>query len=182
MTPNEFSHVFEADKLGPHPKKIHIEANTAHCTALSERFNLTDMAYLKGHVILERVKGKKIHAAFHAQTQITQNCVVTFKPVQTTLDLVFERFYEPSAKLDSPVKEIDIDSEDTNEVDPIIEGKIDLAEALCEELGLDIDPHPRVKGSQFNEFGVGPDITEEEIQTTNPFAVLAGLNQTEPKK
>lgn len=182
MTSSDFNSPFDVDKLGPHPKKIHFEASEAERKMLCARFELLDMLSFKASVLLQRIKGKRIQAHYTGQVQITQQCVITFKDVQSTLNFDFIRLYEPEVKNAVQDKEIDVDSQSTDEVDLIVEGKIDLLDALCEELGLDIDPHPRVEGIQFNEFGVGPEITEEEVQENNPFSVLAGLNQTKTKK
>ena len=175
MTTTEFSHPFSVDKLGPNPKKIHLEATTDEIEELCTRFDLLGMDYLKGHVILKRLSGKKIECRFEASSKITQECVITFKPVTNTINLTFQRVYDGALNQEKDEKEIEIDVDASDELDPIIDGVIDLAAAVSEELGLEIDPFPRADDTDFTEYGAGPDITEEEVQANNPFAVLADL-------
>ena len=55
-----FSHPFQVDKLGPNPKRIHLEANNDELRELEKRFDLKQMSFLKGEAILKRLSGQKI--------------------------------------------------------------------------------------------------------------------------
>ncbi|SCA55131.1 conserved hypothetical protein [Candidatus Terasakiella magnetica] len=175
MSENEFTHPFAVDKLGPNPKRIHIDATEQERAALSERFDLDEMTIFKSQAVLQRLSGKKIECRYEGHCEIIQQCVVTFKPVKTGIDLAFTRVYDSSFKHQDDEKEVEIDIDATDELDPIIDGVIDLADALAEELGLEIDPYPRADGIAYTEIGVGPEITEEEIKSNNPFSVLAEI-------
>ncbi len=175
MTETEFNVPFQADKLGPNPKRIHLEATADELAALSHRFGLQSMDFLKGEVMMQRLSGKKIECRFKASAKITQQCVVTFKPISSQINLEFTRIYDENLKGDHFEKEIEIDIEATEELDPIVDGVIDLGAAVSEELGLEIDPFPRADGTDYTEFGIGPEITEEEVKQNNPFSVLAEL-------
>ncbi|MDV7338647.1 DUF177 domain-containing protein [Terasakiella sp. A23] len=175
MSAIDFTVPFQVDKLGPNPKRIHLDATADEIEALRERFDLQTMNFLKGQVMLQRLQGKKIECRFEVDTEVTQQCVVTFKPVTTRISLEFTRIYDETLKGDVDEKEVEIDIEATEELDPIIDGVIDLGAAVSEELGLEIDPFPRAEGTEFKEFGVGPEITKEEVQESNPFSVLADL-------
>ncbi|WP_135077794.1 DUF177 domain-containing protein [Terasakiella sp. SH-1] len=175
MSDIDFSHPFAVDKLGPNPKKIHLKATQEECQALSERFNLTEMIFLKVEAVLQRLSGKKIECRFTGACQIEQECVVTFKPIETLIELEFTRLYDSSLARQNDEKEVEIDIESTDELDPIIDGVIDLGNAVAEELGLEIDLYPRADGTAYTEYGAGPEITEEEIESNNPFAVLAEM-------
>ena len=91
------------------------------------------------------------------------------------MSLDFQRIYDGSLKHKTEEKEIEIHIDDTEELDPIIDGVIDIGSAVSEELGLEIDPFPRADGTDYTDFGVGPEITEEEVQSSTPFAALAEL-------
>ena len=173
----DFTLTFQVDKLGPNPKRIHINTSEAERDALKDRFELQSMDELAGQVMLRRLGGKKIEAHYQINARMTQQCVVTFKPIETALNLDFTRIYDESLKADQVEKEVEIDIESTEELDPIIEGVIDLGAAVSEELGLEIDPFPRAEGTDYTDIGVGPDITEEEVQENNPFSVLAKLKK-----
>jgi len=135
------------------------------------------MDFLKGEIILKRLSGQKIEYKVTAKTKITQKCVVSLKPVRSSIDVSFRRVYGSASVRENQGKEIIIDIDATDELDPIVEGLIDLAEVLAEELGLEIDLFPRAESTDFSDFGVGPDITENEIQKKNPFAVLKDLKK-----
>jgi len=175
MDKQDFSFAFQVDKLGPNPKRIHIEATDEELTELKERFDLKSLDFFKGTVILKRLPRQKIEAIYEAKAKITQECVVTFKPVKNLINLEFQRIYEPLSKSPRDKKEVEIDIESTEDLDPIIDGVIDLGAALAEELGLEIDPFPRADDTNYGDYSVGPEITEEEIESSNPFAVLADL-------
>ncbi|NVK18020.1 MAG: DUF177 domain-containing protein [Methylocystaceae bacterium] len=174
---HDFSMPFQVDKLGPNPKKLHITPSDEDLKALAMRFELQSLDELSGQVMLQRLSGKRIECKFEVKATFTQQCVVTFKPISTTLELGFTRLYDESLKADHIEKEVEIDMEATEELDPIIEGVIDLGAAVSEELGLEIDPFPRAEGTDYTEIGIGPDITEEEVQENNPFSVLAKLKK-----
>ncbi len=177
MTEQDFSRPFQVDKLGPNPKKIHIQADETELKALKKRFSLDEIVNFEGEVMLHRLSGKKIEVRFQAQAHITQECVVTFKPVETDIKLEFVRIYDSSLATENEEKEIEIDIESSEELDPIIDGMIDLGQALAEELGLEVPSFPRADNTEFQEFGIGPEITQEEVNSSNPFSVLAKLKQ-----
>lgn len=181
MNTQDFTYIFQVDKLGPNPKKIHIEANGDELSALKERFDLKNIAFFKGTATLKRLSGKKIACDFQAQAKITQECVATFAPIETVINLDFQRIYDSSITPLDKEKEVEIEIDATEELDPIIDGVIDLGAAMAEELGLEIDPFPRADGTAYTELGVGPEITEEEIESNNPFAVLAELKNKSDK-
>lgn len=175
MHEKDFNVPFQIDKLGPNPKRIHLNADEDEREALCARFDLQSMEYFKGEAMLKRLSGKKIECHYQMQAKITQQCVVTFKPIVSEVNLDFQRIYDGSLKHKAEEKEIEIYIDDTEELDPIIDGVIDLGSAVSEELGLEIDPFPRADGTDYTDFGVGPEITEEEVQSSTPFAALAEL-------
>jgi uncharacterized metal-binding protein YceD (DUF177 family) len=172
-----FLRPIQVDILGPNPKRIKIDANSDELRELEERFDLKQMDFLTGEAILKRISGQKIECKITAKAKITQICVVSLKPVVSAIDVSFRRVYGSASERKSQSSEIIIDIDADDELEPILDGVIDIAEALTEELGLEIDPFPRAEGSDFSDFGVGPDITEDEVQALNPFAALSGLKK-----
>ncbi len=175
MTHPDFTHPFEIDKLGPNPKRIHLTPSNDELKGLCERFDLQEMTSFVGEAVLRRLSGQKIEIKYQASTRFKQECVVTFKPVDKELELAFTRVYDASKKKRQVEKEVEIDIDDTDDLDPVIDGVIDLAADVTEEFGLELDPFPRADGADFEDYGIGPDITEKEVRSANPFAVLEGL-------
>lgn len=173
----EFSIPFKVDELGPNPKKIHFDASEKERADLSLRFGLVSMSYLKGTVELKRLSGKKIELKAAASTKIVQTCVVSLKPITSKLDVSFRRVYGSPQVNQNHSEEVVLDLEQADDLDPIIGGIIEIGEAISEELGLEIDPFPRADGIEFDEFGVGPELTQDEVKVKNPFAALADLKK-----
>ena len=181
MSEHEFTYPFQIDKLGPNPKRLHVEASPEDIDFLCAMFELNSMSFFKGQVVLERLSGKKIEGKFSFSTKFIQECVVTGKDVITPLSVEFSRIYDQSIALHDQESEIDIDIESDEEIDPIIDGTIDIAAAMIEELGLEVNPFPRLDESEFEDYGIGPEITEEEVKSNNPFAVLEKIKNKSEK-
>ena len=141
MSAHEFTHPFQVDKLGPNPKKLHVEANADDLKALCERFELQAMTYFKGNVVLERLSGKKIEGKFEVSTEVTQECVVTFKPLVNKINLEFSRIYDSSLAKQDDEKEIEIADpqlavfNQQDEITPLFNEKINIGVSLTSSVG-----------------------------------------------
>ena len=112
-----------------------------------------------------------LDASFRAE--LVQTCVVTLEPFSAPVEGAFERVYAPGSA-EEPAEE-ELGEEDPP--DAIIDGVIDIGEAVAEQLALELDPFPRAPGVVFEGFSVGEG--GDEASPANPFAVLAKLK--EPK-
>jgi uncharacterized metal-binding protein YceD (DUF177 family) len=101
---------------------------------------------------------------------VRQNCVVTLEPFENRIEeRIAVKFEPPSdAEKRTPHAE-EIVGEDPPE--PLIDGKLDLAEVVAEFLTLSINPYPRKPGAVFAQPGGGAAAEDRD----SPFAALAKL-------
>ena len=59
------------------------------------------------------------------------------------------------------------------EIDPIVDGHVDLGEVVAETLALELDPYPRQPGEAFAEVGDASEVPDPA--PPSPFAVLTRL-------
>jgi uncharacterized metal-binding protein YceD (DUF177 family) len=96
------------------------------------------------------------------QATVTQTCVVSLEDFDALVQEVFQvRFVPVGAESD------DIDPDSDDEI-PFEGNTIDLGEAAAEQLGLALDPYPRMPGVEMPEIADEPD--------PHPFAALRRLN------
>ncbi len=174
----EFSRIVLAETLDEGGSSLDIEADESERSLLAERFGLAGIKTLTGAVRLtpkEEGALVRLEGAFRAE--IVQTCVVSHEPVEATLEGIFERLYDTSPK---PAEEkddgnIEIDAEDPPEAAP--EGKIDVGEAVAEQLALEIDPFPRNPVLSFADYSTDPEDGEKTESRGSPFAALAKLRK-----
>jgi uncharacterized metal-binding protein YceD (DUF177 family) len=103
--------------------------------------------------------------------QITQTCVVTLDPVESTLEETFDVWFWPPQDLPEP-RGGALDIEEEAEPQPIVAGRIDVGAAVFEHLAAAIDPYPRKEGAALD--WQGP-VDAAEGKPASPFAVLASI-------
>ena len=96
------------------------------------------------------------------RAKVTQTCVVSLDDFDAPVEEVFQvRFVPVGQETD------DMDPESDDEI-PFEGNVIDLGEAVAEQLGLALDPYPRMPGVEM------PAVEDEPEQ--HPFAALRRLN------
>jgi uncharacterized metal-binding protein YceD (DUF177 family) len=102
---------------------------------------------------------------------VGQTCVVTLEPVDSEVVEAFDIVYKPAP---GPVAGEDLEiSARTEEVEPLIDGTIDLGAIATEFLFLGIDPYPRKPGAVFEPPSSGE-------PAGGAFAALAALKKKPP--
>ena len=171
---SEFSNILLAEALGETAKFVRLEANAVERAALAGRFELVSIESLVGDLIIERIKGSElIRVRGRMSAEIQQFCVISGETVSGNLvESVDERF-GPS---DETGIEIEIAFEEENTPEPIIDGRIDLAEIIAQYLGVAIDPYPRAPGAKILQ--QYQDEEEKILETRkHPFEVLSSLQR-----
>ncbi|HEY1722346.1 MAG TPA: DUF177 domain-containing protein [Magnetospirillaceae bacterium] len=171
--PPEFPRPIAVDQLKDREKHFVIEADEAERKALAKRFGILGIDTLKAHLTLKPLAGNMVRLAGRVEAQVHQACVVTLVDVPAKIEEEFERVYSPDAKPpsdDLDDMEFDLDAEEPP--DPLVDGIIDIGEAVAEEVALALDPYPRAPGAVFDR----PEEGEPE-QRQNPFAALAKLKK-----
>jgi len=157
-----------------------LNPDAAQREALAGHLELTALGRLVAQVtIMPKAGGVEATGWFEAD--LTQECVITLKPLSATLRGEFHRdFAHPNPRKaagkhaekdeDAPAEGLIDPDEDVP--DPIMDGTIDLGALVAEELSLHVDPYPRAPGATFLPLDTekGP-----EEAPSGPFAALAGL-------
>ncbi len=163
MIPPELHRPISLDRIGATGLDITVEAKPPECAALAERMRIPAVHALTCVFHLIRESRDLVAARGHLRARVTQTCVVSLDDFETVVEEVFQvRFVPAGDETD------DIDPEAEDEI-PFEGNVIDLGEAAAEQLGLALDPYPRMPGAELPEAGA-----EAE---THPFASLAGLRR-----
>jgi hypothetical protein len=113
-----------------------------------------------------------LHVTGTVSATVGQNCVVTLEPIESDIDEAVDLVFQPAADNGASV-DIGLDM-DRPEIEPLIDGVVDLGALATEFLILGVDPYPRTPGAVFE----APPASEP---FAGPFAGLAAL-QKKPQK
>ena len=161
MTP-EFHRPVSLDRIGSLGLDYTVEAKPAECAALAERMQIPSVLALSCVFHLIREGRDIVLARGVLSARVTQTCVITLEEFDSPVEEVFQIRFVPSGE-----ESDDIDPESDDEI-PFEGNAIDLGEAAAEQLGLALDPYPRMPGVELPEV--------EEDPEPHPFAALRRLN------
>jgi uncharacterized metal-binding protein YceD (DUF177 family) len=148
-----------------------IEATSGERDNLARRVGVVSVDHLSADLRLIRLMGAIIRLEGRLTAEITQSCVVTLAPVHSRIAVAVDRRYGPAEALaDADTEDIPFEEDDLPEV--LVDGVIDLGEAVSEQLALEIDPFPRAEGAEFPGYSTGPEPAEK---AKSPFAALEDL-------
>lgn len=148
-----------------------IEATADECRALAGRLGVLAVESLAADLEVTRQIGSIVHVRGRFEADITQACVVTLTPLHAHITAVIDRRYGPAEVVGEADAE-DVPPDDDEIPDLMVDGVIDLGEAVAEQLALEIDPFPRAEGAEFSGYSCGPDRPGE---AANPFSALESL-------
>ena len=153
------------DRIGPAGQDVTVEATPAECAALADRMQVPAVHALTCRFHLVREDRDHVIARGHLRARITQTCIVSLEDFETDVEDVFQVTFVPAGE---ETDEIDPEADD----DLPYEGNtIDLGEAAAEQLGLAIDPYPRMPGAEL------PEADTDDEQPPHPFAALGALRK-----
>jgi uncharacterized metal-binding protein YceD (DUF177 family) len=158
----EFHRPLPLDRIGPHGLDLTVEANPAECSALAARMNLPAVLALSCVFHLIRQAGDVVLARGVLRARVRQTCVISLDEFDAPVEEIFQVRFVPSGE-----ETDDIDPESDDEI-PFDDNLIDLGGAAAEQLGLALDPYPRMLGVEMPQ-------TEDEREP-HPFAALRRLN------
>ena len=194
MSEQEFSYFIDSSDIGSTPVSINVPVPADKAAILSKRLGLHSINSLSADLVLERNPVNKticIKGIIHAD--IHQKCIVTTDPAHEIIEDEFEAWFsDPNSavsfvkakrermsrkeKNDQPVME------ETDDPEPIVDGKIDVGELIVQHLSLSLNPYPRLDGAQYKGKGDGALGEAPEGTYDNPFAALKDWKINEAKK
>jgi uncharacterized metal-binding protein YceD (DUF177 family) len=158
----EFHRPLSLDRIGAHGLDMTVEATASECAALAVRMNLPAVLSVSCVFHLIRESRDKILARGVLHARITQTCVISLEDFDVLLEEGFQVRFVPAGE-----ESDDIDPESDDEI-PFGGNIIDPGEAAAEQLGLALDPYPRMPGVEM------PAV--EDDPEPHPFAALRKLN------
>jgi uncharacterized metal-binding protein YceD (DUF177 family) len=158
----EFYRPLALDRIGPSGLDITVEAAPPECSALAERMQIPAVLALSCAFHLVREGRDRVLARGVLRARVTQTCVITLDEFDPEVEEVFQVCFVPSGE-----ESDDVDPDADDEI-PFEGNAIDLGEAAAEQLGLALDPYPRMPGVEM------PPVEEEPDE--HPFAALRRLN------
>lgn len=175
----EFSHTVAVSDIPESGLDMAFEASGSERAVLARRLGLEALEAFNAHAKLTRWRGDgvKLDACFKAS--VIQLCVVTLEPVAETIEQRFIRRYLPAERLERETgrrsgSEVIVDAElEEDEPEPLPGARIDVGDAVAEELALAVDPYPRKAGVVFETPPEGSDSGAQSRE--NPFVALKKL-------
>jgi hypothetical protein len=160
LTDLELCRPVSLSKIGPQGFDVTISATPGECARLAARMDVPTIRSLECTFRLVREDdGVSVFALGRLRAHLTRICVVSAEEFETAVTEEFEiRFVPAGIMRDDP---------DPNEVDeiPYETNTIDLGEAAAEQLGLALDPYPRMDGAVVPDF--------EGVENQTQFSTLA---------
>jgi hypothetical protein len=161
----EFSHLVDAARIGDAESVYRIAADTGERAALAQRFDLLGLDRLEAEVRLKRLGGGLFRLTAALSAAAVQACVVTAEPVASTVTEQFSLLYGAV----EAEREIILDGE-AEPIEPLIDGKIDIGEAVAQQLSLALDPFPRAPDADSPAAAAGNEPADDPMAT--PFGGL----------
>ncbi|HEY5207988.1 MAG TPA: DUF177 domain-containing protein [Stellaceae bacterium] len=137
MTGAAFSRSVDVARLGAGEARYDLSANPTERAVLAQRFDLVALHRFEAHVTLRRVPGGMVRLEASLSADLVQADVVTLDPVPGHVEDEFALLFADEAD-DAGVIDPNADP-----IEPLIDGRIDIAEAVAQQLSLAIDPYPR---------------------------------------
>jgi uncharacterized metal-binding protein YceD (DUF177 family) len=137
MSGGEFSRPIDVARLGGAETHYDLAANETERAALAKRFTLISLDRFEAHVTLRRILGGVVRLNATLSADLVQTDVVTLDPVPGHVEDEFTLLFATET---GDAGALDPDAE---LVEPLVDGRIDIAEAVAQQLSLAIDPYPR---------------------------------------
>lgn len=153
-------------------RQVTLSADAHAREAVAAMADLRELLRLDATFDIVRSGAAGLHVTGTVSATVGQTCVVTLEPIESEINEAVDLLFQPSAG-DRASAGMSLDA-DEPEIEPLIEGVIDLGGLATEFLILGIDPYPRKQGAVFE----APSTSEP---FAGPFAGLAAL-QKKPQK
>ena len=168
MTTPELSRPISLSKIRPTGLDVEVRATQEECSAVAARMGLPAIRSLVCHFRLSpEDDGVSVLARGRLHAFVTRVCVVSAEDFETLVEDEFEIRFVPAG-----TERQDVDPNQPDEI-PYEPDTIDLGEATSEQLGLALDPYPRMDGAVIPDF--------EDNENAGHFSVLSkrfGSGQT----
>ncbi len=163
-------------EVPPMGRTVVIEADETARAALAAACDVVSVEAFRAELKVAPWSGKGWSVTGRVVARLTQSCVVTLEPVETTVDEAVAVKLVPAAELAAylepagPDGAIDLDASSADVPDGIDGDTIDVGAIAYEHFALGIDPYPRRPGAVFEPEAAG---VADPAEHLSPFAALA---------
>jgi uncharacterized metal-binding protein YceD (DUF177 family) len=171
----EFSRPLDVQRIRREEEMFEIAAKPAERAALASRFGLQALDRLAAVVRVQRIPGGLIRLQAELDADVAQACVLTLEPVPAKLAESFTLLYSE----DRERSEVTLDGA-AEPVEPVVDGVIDMGEAVAQQLSLALDPFPRAPNAPQPSLETAPEAPP--APTNSPFQALAALRSKNDSK
>jgi uncharacterized metal-binding protein YceD (DUF177 family) len=149
------------------------EATPEELARIAQALDLIACAGLNVDYTIAPTVGGHYRLSGRLRAEVSQACVVTLEPIDTTIEEAFEAVFWPQEHMPAPESgELVVDDEPERE--PIVAGQIAVGRVVFESLAATIDPFPRKPDAVLDWQSPNP-ADAPGGKAENPFAVLANL-------
>lgn len=180
---NEWSHLLPVDTIGDKPLRLKIAPDEQEKIDLARRLHVDELKDLSASITVSPVQGGVIHVTGRFSADVGQTCVVTLEPMESHLEEDFEGWFSDQAQMVSFAKvkkeketqkahaEVEI-LDESEDPEPVVNGKIDLGELVAQYLALAINRYPHKEGVAYETGDDNPQVLKADGTTRNPFEAL----------
>jgi uncharacterized metal-binding protein YceD (DUF177 family) len=157
-----------ADGLG-----VERDATVEERGRLAEELAIVSVEALVAKYRITPLSKGRLAVTGRVETRVTQECVVTLEPVDSTVSVPLDVIFTPESHVPEPEIEGSLEDLESPDEEPIENGIIDMGRIIVEELVSGLDPYPRREGASL-------DWTDEKnaAAVASPFAALARLKRS----
>ncbi|MAV87323.1 MAG: hypothetical protein CMM67_03675 [Rhodospirillaceae bacterium] len=169
MNSSDFSRIIEVKDINAKEiLKLDVSASNKELITLSNLFNVNKILSFTAQIILtQRLENNSIEMSCDFFASIIQECIISLELLNNKIqkkfrvDFIEQKFYTKPL-----IDKFDCFEDEQPEI--ISNGRIDIGPVLVQNLGLEIDPFPKIKGISLNSIYKQDDLTtEEEIKPSS---------------
>jgi uncharacterized metal-binding protein YceD (DUF177 family) len=180
---SEFGRLIGIDSIEERGQAFAIEATDQQRHALARRFGVLSIGSLAARGMLTRgANPSNFRLDARLEAEVAQQCVISLETVVQRIAVDFSREFKTDAcfdasDVDDGLHEVFLDLDSDDLPDPVIQGKIDVGEAVAEQLALELDPFPRASEARFDELVLRYQDIDAKAAAINPFSALASVKE-----
>jgi hypothetical protein len=157
-----FSRPVRAADVPAEGKRVEIVADDRERAALARDFGLPGIDRFTAVFELARTRAGGLAVSGRLDADVRQTCVVTLDPFEAHVAERVDIVFLPE---DAPGAHETVDED----VDVLVDGRVDLGALASEFLALALDPHPRKPGAVFEA------VADRESAPISPFSALGAV-------
>lgn len=151
----------------------------ASATELARLVEALDLVSCDSLLVRYRVKpvtGGGYRVSGNLEARLAQHCIVSLEPVEAVASSPIEVEYWASERRAGEVEEGEIEALSAAEIEPLVNGRLDVGRVVFEQLAAALDPYPRKPEAEFTP----PPEAPPGGGVGGPFAALARLKGDKP--